>query len=214
MKRHLKREAVPKNWPITRKGTTFVVKNNSKGIPVLVALRDLMKVAKTRSEVKSAIHNKDLIISGKPVRDEKKSLELFDILTIVPSKKNYKLVLSQNGKYTIEETNEKDSKTKISKIIGKKSLKGKKTQINLSDGRNYLSEVECSVGDSVIVDMEKKKISKILPIKENSNALIIGGKHTGTKGKIIKIIGEHKMVEMEASGKKFRALIKQLMILD
>ena len=117
MKRHLKRQEAPLNWPIARKGTTFVVKNNSKGIPVLVILRDLMKIAKDRKEVKKAINKKDLIISGKPVNDEKKSLELFDVLTIIPSKKSYRLILSQKGKYDIEEVSEKDSKIKISKIM-------------------------------------------------------------------------------------------------
>lgn len=214
MRRHLKREAVPKNWPVTRKGTTFVVKNNSKGIPVLVALRDILKVAKNRSEVKKAIHKKDLIISGKPVMDEKKSMELFDVLTIVPAKKNYRLVLSPKGKYNMEEISDKDAKSKVAKIIGKKSMKGKLTQINLSDGRNYLSDLNCSVGDSVVVDTEKKKISKVLPIKDKSNVLVIGGKHAGTQGKISKIVADQKMAEIDSPEKKFRALIKQLMILE
>ena len=214
MKKHLKRQAVPKNWPIARKGTTFVVKNNSKGIPVLVVLRDIMKIVRTRKEVKQAIHKKDLVISGKPVNDEKKSLELFDILTIIPSKKNFRLVLSEKGKYDVEEVAEKDAKEKVAKVIGKKILKGKKIQVNLSDGRNYLSDVKCAVGDSVIVDLEKKKVSKVLPVKENSTALVIGGKHAGTKGKISKIDEKQNMVEIGADEKKFRALIKQIMVLN
>ncbi|MBS3084907.1 KOW motif-containing protein [Candidatus Pacearchaeota archaeon] len=214
MKRHLKRQEAPLNWPIARKGTTFVVKNNSKGIPVLVILRDLMKIAKDRKEVKKAINKKDLIISGKPVNDEKKSLELFDVLTIIPSKKSYRLILSQKGKYDIEEVSEKDSKIKISKIIGKKSLRGKKIQLNLSDGRNCISDVKCSIGDSVIFDLEKKKISKVLPVKEKSEVLVIGGKHAGEKGRVLKVIEEQKMIEIESPLKNFRALIKQIIVLQ
>jgi small subunit ribosomal protein S4e len=214
MRRHLKREAAPKNWPIARKGTTFVVKNNSTGIPVLVALRDLLKIAKTRREVKSAIHKNDLSISEKPVRDEKKSLELFDTLKVAPSGKIYRLILSQKGKYTLEEVQEKESKTKVAKIIGKKSLKEKKTQVNLSDGRNYISDLTCSVGDSAVVDFTKNRISRILPMKENSNILIVGGKHAGAKGTITKIIGEYNIAEVESADKKFRALIKQIMVIE
>src|SRR3989339_862043 len=99
MKRHLKRQEAPKNWPIPRKGSTFVIKNNSNGIPLLILLRDVMKIAQDRKEVKQAIHKKHLLICGKPVINEKKSLEHFDILTLVPSKKNYRLVLSEKGKY-------------------------------------------------------------------------------------------------------------------
>lgn len=214
MTKHLKRQFVPNNWPIPRKGTTFVVKNNSKGIPILVVLRDIMKVAQNRREVKKAIHKRDLLISGKPVNDEKKSLELYDVLTIVPSKKNYRIVLSEKGKYDVEEINEKDSKEKVSKVIGKKSLRGKKTQINLSDGRNYLSEIKCSVGDSVLVNLSKGTITKVFPIKEKSEVLITWGKHAGTKGKITKIDEKQKMVEVDSKEKKFRALIKQIMVLN
>ena len=213
MKKHLKRQKVPKNWPIPRKGTAFVVKNNSKGLPILILLRDLMKIAQDRKEVKQAIHKRDLVISKKPVNDEKKSLELFDVLTILPSKKNYRLVLSQKGKYDVKEISESEAQTKISKIIGKKSLKGKKTQLNLNDGRNYFSKLKCTVGDSAVVDLESKKISKILPIKEKSEVLVIGEKHAGTTGKITKIVEDQKMVEINSPEKKFNALIKQVMVL-
>jgi len=214
MKRHLKRQVAPKNWPIPRKGTTFIVKNNSKGIPILVVLRDMMKIAQNRKEVKKAIHKRDLVVLGKPINDEKKSMELYDVLTIVPTKKNYRLVLSEKGKFAIEEIDEKESKEKIAKVIGKKTLKGKKNQINLSDGRNYIAQVKCKVGDSVLVDIEKKKISKVLPIKEKSEVLVTWGKHAGTKGTIAKIDEKQQMVEIHSKEKKFRALIKQIMVLN
>jgi len=40
---HLKRQKVPKNWPIKRKGTSYVVRpksNLSNGIPILIAIRE------------------------------------------------------------------------------------------------------------------------------------------------------------------------------
>jgi ribosomal protein S4E len=50
MKRHLKRQKAPKNWPIPRKGTAFVVKNNSKGLPILVAVDlRLLRIKVTKS---------------------------------------------------------------------------------------------------------------------------------------------------------------------
>lgn len=212
MKAHLKRQKVPKNWPIARKGKTFVVKSKSKGIPLLIALRDMLELAQNKKEVKQAIHKKHLLISGKIATDEKTSLELFDILTIIPSKENYQLILSRFGKYGLEKIDEKDTKTKVSKVIGKKAIKGKKMQINLFDGRNYLSENECKVNDSVVVDLVKNKISKVLPLKEKVNIMAIGGKHAGAVGVIEKLIPELKMAEINNGEKKFRVLIKQLMV--
>jgi small subunit ribosomal protein S4e len=210
---HLKRKSIPKEWPLPRKGLTFVAKNISKGIPVVVVLRDILKIARTRKEVKKAIHMKHILISKKVENDEKKAMELFDTLTIVPSKKNYRLVLTENGKYTIEEISEKESKEKISKIIGKKIVKNKKTQLNLWDGRNYISDIECKVNDSVIIDLEKNKILKRLPLKEKSEILVIGGKHAGTKGIVQKIDLEEKMVEVKTKNDKFNTLIKQIMVI-
>lgn len=87
---HLKRQSVPKSWPIPRKGTTFVVKPNfgfSKGMPLLIILRDMLKIAKDRKEVKKAIHFKSILVNGREARDEREGILLFDVITIVPSKK-------------------------------------------------------------------------------------------------------------------------------
>lgn len=214
MAKHQKRSEAPKNWPIARKGTTFVISKNSKGVPVLVVLRDMLKVAKTRREVKKAIVKEDVLICNKKIIDEKKSMELFDTLTLVPSKKSYRLSLSEFGKYDISEISEKDAHSKVSKVIGKKSLKDKKVQINLYDGRNYVSDVKCNVNDSVVVDLDKNTITKVLPMKEGSKVLVVGGKHTGSTGKITKMIADQKMAEIESNEKTFNVLIKQLMITE
>ena len=61
---HLKRQKVPKSWPITRKGTKYLVRPNSdihSGIPILIILRDMLKIAQNRREVKRAIHEKNIL---------------------------------------------------------------------------------------------------------------------------------------------------------
>jgi small subunit ribosomal protein S4e len=214
MKLHQKRQTVPKTWSIPRKGTTFVVKAKSGGIPLLILLRDVLGIARNRREVKKAIHEKSIFISNKLAKDERTGLELNDTLTIIPSKKNYRLILSPFGKYDLEEISEKESKMKISKISGKKILKNKKKQINLIDGKNYFCDLEFNVEDSALIDLEKNIVSKILPVKEKAKMVIIGGKHAGEKGMISKIIPELKMVEMEEEGNKTRVLIKQLMVIQ
>lgn len=214
MKKHMKRATVPSNWPIPRKGTAFVVKKNSTGIPILVILREMMGIAQNRKEVKMAVHKKDLIISNKLVNDEKKSMELFDTLTIVPAKKSYRLTLDEKGKYSTVEIADKDALKKVSKVIGKKLLPGNKAQISLLDGRNYLSDAKCKVNDSVVIDLKKNEIKKVLELKEKANVLIFAGKHAGYQGKIKKIITEHKMAEIESKEKTFNALIKQIIVLE
>ena len=44
---YLRRQKIPKNWPLPRKGTAYVVKpsfSTNKGIPILIILRDLLNL--------------------------------------------------------------------------------------------------------------------------------------------------------------------------
>ncbi|MDP2672529.1 MAG: hypothetical protein Q8O84_01830 [Nanoarchaeota archaeon] len=190
---HLKRQNFPKNWPIARKGNTFTVKPLSKkGIPLLIILRDLLKIAQTREEVKKAIQRKNLLVNNRIVKDERIGLALFDTLSILPSKIYYRLELSEKGKFELKKIKEDESNKKIAKIIDKKTISGKKIQLNLNDGGNFLVEPKfsCMVNDSVVINFKDKKIEKCLPLKEKSNAIIFAGKHSGKIGQIEKIISE------------------------
>jgi len=60
---YLKRQAASKKLPIERKGTTYVAKAMShykSAIPVSIAVRDLLHLARTTREVKLMIKDKKL----------------------------------------------------------------------------------------------------------------------------------------------------------
>jgi len=214
---HLKRQQVPKRWPIPRKGSVYVVRPNfslNNGIPILVVLRDVLKIAQNKKEVKRAIHLREILIDGRAVTDEKRAVTLFDVITIIPSKKHYIVELSKNRKFDVREIKESEANTKVSKIIGKKIMKGKKVQINLNDGNNILSDAKYSINDSVVINLKNKKIEKHLPLKEHANVMIFDGKHAGQRGIIKKIDSEHKTVELDIEGKKVSALIKQIIVTE
>lgn len=212
---HLKRQKVPKTWPIPRKGTTYLVKpshNLNSGVPVLVALRDILKLTQNRKETKKALNDSLILLNNKKIRNEKNSMSLFDVLTIVPSKKNYKLILNEKGKFDFEET--KNSDGKIAKVTNKKILKKKKVQLNLNDGRNYLSEIKCNVNDSVLIDFKTNKIEKCLPLNEKSKVFVFGGKHAGQLGIIGKIDSKNKLAKLKTSEGEINVLIKQLVVVE
>ncbi|MDO8528321.1 MAG: hypothetical protein Q7S06_00325 [Nanoarchaeota archaeon] len=211
---HLKRQQSPKSWPVVRKGTKYLVKPKSNGIPMLIILRDMLEVAQNRKEVKRAINMKNILLNQKQVKDEKNSAVLFDTISVIPTKKNYRITFSEKGRFQLDEIKENETNNKIAKIINKKMLKGKKTQINLSDGRNFLSDLKCNVNDSVLVNLKEKKIEKCIPLKEKSNIFVFEGKHVGKQGIIEKIIPEQKMVEADVKGNKIQVLIKQLMVIE
>jgi small subunit ribosomal protein S4e len=214
---HLKREKAPKRWTIPRKGNTYVVRTRLKmdeSMPVLIALRDLLKIAENRKEVKKAIREKNILLNKKPVTEDRQGLVLFDVLTIVPQKKEYKLVLKENKKFDLEEISGKEAGSKIAKVINKKILKGKKIQLNLSDGRNVISDEKCKINDSVSMDFVSKKVLKCIPLTEKANAVVFEGKHAGGKGVIDKIDWDKKTVEITGKNGKINALIKQVMAVN
>lgn len=229
---HLKRQNMPKNWPVIRKGNAFIVNPLSKkGIPLLTILRDLLKIAQTRKEVKKAIQKKHLLINNKAVKDEKIGMTLFDTLSIIPSKIYYRLELSENGKFELKQIKEEETNTKIVKVINKKVLPGKKIQLNLSDGWNFLVEpkFKCMINDSILINFKDKKIEKCLQLKEKANAIVFVGKHSGKIGQIEKIISEgiqdpsaeniefkkaRKIAIIDSKKEKINVLIKQIMVTE
>lgn len=215
---YLKRQKVPKKWGIPRKGSTYVVRPNSdlhKSVPLLIVLRDILKLAQNRKEVKRAIHLKQILINHKNVSDEKNSIGLFDILTIIPAKKNYQISLNEKGKLNVQEIPENQGFKKVAKIINKRVLKGKKIQLNLSDGSNFLSDIKCNPNDSVLINLKEKKIEKCLELKEKAKVMVFEGKHAGEKGIINKLESEKKMMSIILEDKsEIHILIKQLMVVE
>tara|TARA_Y100000034_G_scaffold133842_1_gene200599 strand:- start:487 stop:1134 length:648 start_codon:yes stop_codon:yes gene_type:complete len=214
---HLKRQKTPKKWPVKRKGTTYVVRpsfNLNHGVPILIVLRDILKLAQNRKEVKKAMNSKNVLLNNKPIYDEKHSVLLFDVISIPISKENYRVELSENGKFKVEKIKDSETNKKTSKIINKKVLKGKKTQLNLSDGRNFLSDIKCKVNDSVLINLKEGKIEKCLPFKEKVNTFVFEGKHAGKKGIVSKINQKDKIAELSVNKSKINVLIKQLMVVE
>jgi small subunit ribosomal protein S4e len=212
---HLKRQETSKIWPIKRKGTKFIVKpasNNVKGMPILTVVRDVLKLAQNRKEVKKIIHERKLKLNNSIVTDEKMSMTLFDVLNIQQLNKNYRMVILENGKFDLIE--DKNGETKVAKVIKKTKMKGNKIQINLSDGTNFISSILCKTNDSLVIDLKKRTPTKCLEFKEKSKVLVFAGKHAGEEGKIEKIDLEKELANLEIKGKEVKALIKQLIVIE
>jgi len=190
---HLKRAEVRKIIPIQRKSTKYVARasNNSRnGVPVIIAIRDMLNLARNVKEVKLMVAEKLLKLNGRQIVDYKEGIKLFNVLE---ADKKYILTILKTGRYAFEEIKED---TRIAKIIGKKILRGKKVQINLHDGTNIFSDEKVSVGDTLVLDF-KNKVKKVLPLSVGKEVFIISGKSMGNTGKIKEINGKKVIIQME-----------------
>lgn len=170
-----------------RKGTKYVafaVRNNSKAVSVVVALRDMLKIASNSKEAKYMVHNKMIKINGKIVTDINQPIDLFSILH---ADKSYKLKVLETGRFAFEET--KDLAREL-KVIGKKAVSDGKIQYNLHDGTNLVVKEKMNVGDSVVVDFENK-VKKHVALEKGKNSIIISGSNVGKTGKIKEISGSN-----------------------
>ena len=211
---HKNRHNMGNFWPVAKKGNKYVATsshNNSNSIPLSVVMRDVLKMVRTTRELKNALNEKQVTVSGKEIRDTNYPVGLFDV--IGAGGKNFRVVLGTNKKFKLEET--KKSEEKIVKIIGKKNLGKKGIQFNLSDGRNVLSKDDAKVDDSAIVNLKDGKISKIVKMEKGNEGYVIHGKHTGISGKILETMerGGKKLAVIDYNKEKVNVWVKNVVVM-
>jgi len=213
---HIKRKTIPEFWPLAKTGTKYMAvpcHNQDSSIPLVIAMRDVLKIIKTKKELNKIIQEKKILVNGKIIRESNFPLSLFDSISIPSVKKYYKADLS-NKRMVLNEIPEKEALIRVYKIIGKKILPGKKVQLNLSNGRNILSNEKIKAGDFVLVNNQENKIIKIIPLTEGIEVICVKGKHIGKKGKIKQIVkeGENFVAKLSVKGEEVKANVNNLFV--
>ena len=201
---HKKLSEMPKEWPLPRKGKKYIAvasHHPNKGFPLVFALRDFLKIAKTYREARKICLEGNVMVNGKVRKDVMFPLLLRDFLELAKIDKKYVLEI-KNKKLNLLEV--KDAKTKIVKVMNKRLLKNKTIQANLEDGTNILLKEKFSNGDSLLIELKTGKVLKVIPLKKGSNVEVISGKHLGQKGKIVELVKEGKIdvYEIKLNGEK------------
>ena len=191
---HQTRQEATTRLPIERKGTKYIAtasSNLQNSVPVVIAIRDILNLAKTKKEVKNMIIQKILKINGREVEDYRESIHLFNIFQ---AGKDYVLKLSPTRKFFLEET--KEGKERLCKVIGKRLVAKNRIQLNLHDGTNILGDNKVKVGDSVYLDLSGKMKRSVSPEK-GKEVFITGGRYEGQSGKIAEIKGRKLSIKFK-----------------
>ncbi len=204
-KRHVKRIAAPKKLMLTDKKEKVFMKKVSPGphpkhnaIPLVVLLRDILKVAKNEKEVRAILNDKKVRIDGKIRRDIGFPVGLMDVIDL--GNASYRIMLDEKGRL-VPIVNEKEL-LKPLKIVNKVSIGKDKFQLTFHDGRTLLtSDNNFKVGDVVLFDLSKKEVVELVKNKEGVHCLIVDGRHAGKKGKVKEIVsrGGKREVVIESS---------------
>ena len=186
---HVKRNTIQKFWPVPRKGTKYIARashEKTEGIPLIVVMRDVLKLVKSKKELQKLINEKKVEINGKLIRDVKYPVMLFDSLSFKDINKYYKAVL-KGKRVGFEEIDEKKAGSRIYKVIKKRQIKDKKIQLNLNNGKNILSSEKIKTGDFIVLSNKDGKIIQTISLGHDSDVIVVDGKHIGKQGKIKEI---------------------------
>ncbi len=190
---HLTRKETSVLLPIRRKGTKYIARAASHvftAVPVLIAVRDMLKIARTAAEVKHLIHNKLLKINGKLVRDMHESIKLFNLFE---ADKNYLLTLSSTGRFIFKETKLHE---RLCKVVNRRLIEQGKTQLNLHDGSNLITKGDIAIGDSVYLDFAGKMV-KHKALAKGASVFVIAGKYAGLDSKLIDVVAKKVTIKQE-----------------
>jgi small subunit ribosomal protein S4e len=188
----MKREMSPKFWPIHRKEAVWSVRPSpgphpSKvSTPLTVIIRDFLGLAETAKEAKRIINEGKVKVDGKTRKNERYSIGLMDVLELPEADRRYRLLPEHGGRFILHPISKVETNYKLCRIVGKNTVRGGKTQLNLHDGRNILiKEGSYDVGDIVKLDFVGQEITDHIGFKPGVRVIITGGRSQGQYGILI-----------------------------
>jgi small subunit ribosomal protein S4e len=187
MKKHIKRMAAPSSWAIPRKTSYWVTKprpgphGTNESMPLLAVIRDMLKLCDNSREARFIIGGRGVTVDGKIVTDYKYPVGLMDVVTIVKTKQNFRMLVDYKAKLQLVAIDDAEKGWKLARIDGKTSTKKGKVQLNLHDGRCImLPKDQYKTGDVLKIELPSQKVMKTFKLEKGNLALLVGGSHPGT----------------------------------
>jgi len=190
VKNHLSKLAMPRTWPVNRKGEKFIIRPKSPHafeacIPLGVVLRNILKYAKTTKESKMILNTGDVLVNKKVRKDIKLGVGIMDVIEFPKLKAQFRILLNRQGKFIMHPIDAKEANIRPYKIKDKKILKGNKIQLNLEGGENMLiKDDKFKPGDTLIMDTEKKAVHDHLKLEKGATVYITAGNKVSSVGKV------------------------------
>src|SRR3989338_2593856 len=173
-KNHLKRIAAPKTWNISRKTSKLIARPYGylhTALPMSVILGEMLNATSTRAETKTVLRNKNVIVDGKVMSDDRMPVIIMSVVEIKSIGK-FRMLINTQGKLYLKPIKDLESEVKPSKIISKTTLAKGKIQLGMHDGRTILTDMKAKVNDTVLFKTADSKPDKVIAFEKGATVYI------------------------------------------
>jgi len=194
--KHLKLINAPRNWMLSKVGGIWATKPSQgphklrECMPLLVLLRNKLKLALTGREAKLIIKAKEgnIAVDGKIRKDVKYPVGFMDVISLLKANVNYRILYDVKGRFGLVKISKDESKFKLCRV--KERIMGPKDvpYIITNDGRTLrFPHPDIKRNDTIKLNLDSNEIVDFYKYKIGANVMITGGNNIGRIGTIIKI---------------------------
>ncbi|MEM4245926.1 MAG: 30S ribosomal protein S4e [Candidatus Bathyarchaeia archaeon] len=201
--RHLKRLPAPKHWPIHVKEHVWAVKPRpgphaaASSIPLAVAVRDILRYAKSQKEAKIILSEGKIRVDGVPRRDGKYPMGVMDVVEVPDAHSVYRVLPVPKRGLSLLPAPPEEKALKLCRIEKKTTVKDGRPQLNLHDGRNITIDVKDArrpaedtyrTLDTLLVSVPENKVVGHFRFAPGAPVIVVKGRNMGRQGKVKEIV--------------------------
>jgi small subunit ribosomal protein S4e len=147
-------------------------------------------------------------VDNKVRRNIKFPLGVMDVLTVVKTNENYRLLYDIKGRITLLKIKDTEAKFKLAKVKARAVGPNKIPYIVTHDSRTIrFPHPDIKEGDTIKLDLEKNQITEWIKSEPGHLAYVTGGNNVGRVGQILHVerhLGSYDIVHIkDGNGKTF-----------
>ncbi|ARD84101.1 30S ribosomal protein S4e [Ferroplasma acidiphilum] len=164
-------------WSVTPTPATH---SKEDSIPMLIALRDYLKLGDKEREITRILNNNMVKVDGRIVKDRRFPVGFMDVLSIDTLENDYIIVYDRKGKLVIRQNAPGNKGLKLFKVVKKTIIGTGKIQLGFHDGKTIVTDrKDINTSDVLLMKIPDLEIENVLKIAEGDKVFITGGSHVG-----------------------------------
>jgi small subunit ribosomal protein S4e len=223
-KKHLKRLAAPRHWMLDKLTGHFAPKPapgphaERECLPLIIILRNRLKYALTKKEVKYILMQRFVKVDGKVRTEPAYPAGFMDVISIEKTGEHFRLLFDTKGRFTLHRITVEEAKYKLAKVrrvtLGPKGI----PVLNTYDGRTIrYPDPLIAANDTVRIDLETGKILEFVKFDNGHMCTITGGRNMGRVGVIVnreRHPGSFDIVQVkDAVGHQFATRLQNIFVI-